>query len=44
MTYRIAIKIAQAFAAGLGIDLSQRILDHWIDLATDKVAFLEWLK
>lgn len=30
--------------AGVGFDISQRLLDHFIDLATDKYAVLAWLK
>lgn len=30
--------------AGVGFDISQRLLDHCIDLLTDKYTVLEWLK
>lgn len=44
MAYRIVIKVMQAFACGIGLDVSQRLLDHAIDMATDRFALLEWLK
>lgn len=37
-------KCAWWLCAGIGFDISQRFLDHWIDLATDRFALLEWLK
>lgn len=30
--------------AGVGFDVSQRLLDHVIDVATDKFTILGWLK
>ena len=30
--------------AGIGFDLSQRLLDHFIDLATERWTLLAWLK
>lgn len=30
--------------AGAGLDITQRLLDHAIDLATDRYAILGWLK
>jgi len=29
--------------AGVGFDVSQRLLDHWIDLLVDRYPLLGWL-
>ena len=37
-------KCAWWLCAGVGFDLSQRLLDHFVDVATDRYSFLAWLK
>jgi hypothetical protein len=37
-------KCAWRLCAGVGFDLSQRLLDHFVDIATDRYSFLAWLK
>lgn len=37
-------RCAYWLVAGVGFDLSQRFLDHWIDLLTDRYAIMAWLK
>jgi hypothetical protein len=40
----IATKALYWLCAGIGFDLSQRLLDHFVDMATDRYALLAWIK
>lgn len=37
-------KCAWWLCAGVGFDISQRLLDHWVDIAADRYPLLAWLK
>lgn len=37
-------KCAWWLCAGVGFDLSQRLLDHFVDIAADRYSVLAWLR